>query len=652
VNTRRWERITNLLERAIELDPPARRELYARECPDDSELGAEVERMIVADSKARGFLEPVPAAIQAPTPLGVGARIGGYRLIRRVAAGGMGVVFEAQQERPNRRVALKLVRSACANPATLRRFRYEAEALGRLRHPGIAQVYEAGVDVDSSGEERPFLAMEFVDGARTLTAWVREHRLDYDAIARLFVDVCSAVQHGHERGVLHRDLKPSNVLVDATGVTKVIDFGIAQDLDQQTTRATLAGELVGSLASMSPEQLEGDLNVLDVRSDVYALGALLYELVCGVPPLELRGLSLTEALSKARSASPRKPTSVRADLPVELEWIVLRALEPDRERRYASAADMARDLERFLGDEPVLAGPPSTVYRVRKFVRRNRLVVGAAAAVLAAIILGGVVALVQRDRAILAKERAESAELVAKERLARIEAETVTNRELAEFQNGILTSADPDVGGRDVRVVDALARASANLDERTSLDPKLGLVLRASIADAYVALGLPNEVRAEVERMRPIWEAVFAPDAPERLEFERMALDNATYFEPAHERLPRARDGLARTSTRHGPESVEAARWKLVLSVILLELAQFEQDDGEDELPARGPRPDTDRNRSRPRAGSSSSPSSCSNSRSSRRPSHSRSPRSCPCRPSSGPLPARSSSGERRSDAS
>jgi len=573
VNTQRWESISTLLERALDLGPADRRELYARECGGDAKLAEEVELLVEADTRSRGFLDAIPAAPSA-RPIPPGTRVGRYTLIRRLAAGGMGVVFEAQQERPNRRVALKLVQAALADESTLRRFRYEAEALGRLRHPGIAQVYEAGVDLDPGVEERPFLAMEFVEGARPVTQYVRETALPFDEIVRLFVEICAAVQHGHDHGVLHRDLKSSNVLVDSAGAPKVIDFGIARVLGDAHTRATHAGEIVGTLASMSPEQLDGGLDALDVRSDVYALGALLYESLCGRPPVDLKGLSLSDALVKVRSSVPARPVSVRPELPVELEWIVLRALEPDRERRYASAAELGRDLERYLGDEPLLASPPSSVYRVRKFVRRNRIVVGATVAVFVALITGTVVALQQRDHAVLARDRAQYAEGLAKDRLARIEAEALTNRELAGFQREILTAADPDARGRDVRVVDVLAGAGASLDAR-NLDPKLDLVLRRSIVEAYSALGLPKDVERELAQMRPVWEATYAPDDAERLEFELLALGNEIESKPASECEQRARDGLARAIARHGPDSRELARWQLGLATVLLERKQL-----------------------------------------------------------------------------
>ncbi len=578
MNTQRWERISTLLECVLDLDVAERRELFARECVGDPKLGEEVELLVEADARSRGFLDAIPEARSLSRTLTrslpAGARVGRYTLIRRLAAGGMGVVFEAQQERPNRRVALKLVQSALADESTLRRFRYEAEALGRLRHPGIAQVYEAGVDLDPGVEERPFLAMEFVEGARPVTQYVRETALPFDEIVRLFVEICAAVQHGHDHGVLHRDLKSSNVLVDSAGASKVIDFGIAMVLGDAHTRATHAGEIVGTLASMSPEQLDGGLDALDVRSDVYALGALLYESLCGRPPVDLKGLSLSDALVKVRSSVPARPVSVRPELPVELEWIVLRALEPDRERRYASAAELGRDLERYLGDEPLLASPPSSVYRVRKFVRRNRIVVGATVAVFVALIIGTVVALQQRDHAVLARDRAQYAEGLAKDRLARIEAEALTNRELAGFQREILTAADPDARGRDVRVVDVLAGAGASLDAR-NLDPKLDLVLRRSIVEAYSALGLPKDVERELAQMRPVWEATYAPDDAERLEFELLALGNEIESKPASECEQRARDGLARAIARHGPDSRELARWQLGLASVLLKRKQL-----------------------------------------------------------------------------
>jgi tetratricopeptide (TPR) repeat protein len=334
----------------------------------------------------------------------------------------MGLVFRAQQERPVRRtVALKLIRAGADSPDVVARFESERQALAQMNHPNVARVFDAG----TTREGRHYFVMEYVAAAKPITVWCDSARASVEQRLNLFIEVCEAVQHAHQRGVIHRDLKPSNVLVsthDQKPVPKVIDFGVAKAVERPLAGRTLlthVGQLIGTPEYMSPEQANFGEQDVDTRSDIYALGVVLYELVTGSPPLDrarLREQGLDQVLRTIREIDPPRPstrvereladatsaararevadhrqtdpTRLVRQLRGELDWIIGKSLEKDRRRRYASAAELADDLRRCLAHEPVLAGPPNTLYRVRKFVRRHRVPVAAAGVLTLAIIAG------------------------------------------------------------------------------------------------------------------------------------------------------------------------------------------------------------------------------------------------------------------------
>jgi serine/threonine protein kinase len=259
-----------------------------------------------------------------------------------IASGGMGLVYEAVQESPHRSVALKVMRRTAATPSSLKRFRNEAQLMARLHHPGIAQVYEAGVD-ETGPEPVPFITMELIPGAKTLRDYVRAKALSREQIVELVAQAADAVAHGNAKGVIHRDLKPSNILVDHAGTLKIVDFGVARTMDADTpvTYQTEPGQLVGTVQYMSPEQITADSRELDARADVYSLGVILYELLSGRLPHDLEGKSVYEAAMVIRDQPSHKLGTVSSDVPLDLETIVHRAVEKDRDRRYATAADLA-----------------------------------------------------------------------------------------------------------------------------------------------------------------------------------------------------------------------------------------------------------------------------------------------------------------------
>jgi hypothetical protein len=299
--------------------------------------------------------------------------IAGYRIRRRIASGGMGTVYEAEQQRPHRRVALKVMKAGIASRSALRRFEYEAEILGRLRHPGIAQVFEAGTHDDASGGA-PFFAMEFVPNASNLIEYANANGLALRERLDLFARVCDAVHHGHQKGVIHRDLKPANILVDDAGQPKVIDFGVALATDSDiavTTIQTRVGDLLGTLQYMSPEQCEANPDQLDVRTDVYSLGIVLYELLCGQPPYDVSGTPLPKATRIIQEQVPPPPGAVRRACRGDVEAIALKALEKAPDRRYQSADHLARDIRRYLKGQPTEARAPRPWMRVVHWIGRH-----------------------------------------------------------------------------------------------------------------------------------------------------------------------------------------------------------------------------------------------------------------------------------------
>ena len=317
--------------------------------------------------------------------------IGRYRLIDTIGWGGMGVVYRAEQDRPHRTVAIKVLRHECADPKRVQRLEQEAELLGRLQHPSIAQIYDAG-SWDAGLGAQPYLVMEYIEGV-PLLEFVRSANLSRADRIDLMIGICDAVQHAHDRGVIHRDLKPSNILVTADGHPRVVDFGVAALLDpSEGVRQTIteSGAIVGTTAYMSPEQAAGNAAIGGPAVDVYALGVVTYEVLSGRLPLELGGLTVAEIVTAITTTPPRPLGRVDVSLGGDIETVVGKALEKDPERRYARPRDFADDLRRVLAHEPILARRPTATYRLSRFMRRHRAV-AASVAIIVCILIGATV---------------------------------------------------------------------------------------------------------------------------------------------------------------------------------------------------------------------------------------------------------------------
>lgn len=412
MDSQRYQRVRALFHAACELPVAGRAAYITTQCGSDLELLEEVRSLLEAAESAASFLsEPVKgvAEMLASPSLGLdgesgdglsdlrveaGSRIGQYTIESVIARGGMGVVYKAMQESPRRYVALKVMRHGIASRQTLRRFHDEAEILARLSHPNIAQIFEAGTHLDKSlregGEAIPFFAMEYIPEALTITDHAKRADLSIRQRLELFVKVCDAIHHGHQKGVIHRDIKPANILVDAAGEPKVIDFGVARSTNSDiavTTQHTQFGQLVGTLQYMSPEQCDGDSTNIDSRSDVYSLGAVLYELLSGVPALDPRSSTIYQATIMVKEEEPRSLATLDKRFRGDLDAIARKTLAKSRDHRYQSAESLRSDILRHLSGEAIEARPRSAWVSAMYGLGHHPILTSAVAAAAVAILV-------------------------------------------------------------------------------------------------------------------------------------------------------------------------------------------------------------------------------------------------------------------------
>ncbi len=453
---------------------------------------------------AEAFSERARTDVAAPP-----RRFGNFKLIRQLGVGGMGEVWLAEQDHPRRQVALKLIRGGLGSDDASRRFQREATLAGRAEHPAIARIYEAG-NVTSEQGTVPYLAMEYVVGSG-LREYINEQRPALRARLQLLAVIADAVHHAHVRGVVHRDLKPQNIMITPEGAPKVLDFGVARALEDATpgaTRMTEHGQLVGTLAYMSPEQLDGDPLRVDARSDVYALGVIAYEVLSGRAAFRIGDSSVLEAL---RERARQRPDPLgRADplLRGDIELIVMKALADEPDQRYQSALELADDLRRFLAAQPIRARAPTRAYLWSRFVRRNRLPLIASALVLGAIVAGAVVSVRYALSEAAARREAE---------LRTAKAEAVTG-----FLHDMLANADPaKARGRDLKLSEVLAGAARALSVSPPREPQVEAEVRAVLVEIFRNLGDYPSAQAQIAAAQQAARRGYGELSPEVLDLDR-----------------------------------------------------------------------------------------------------------------------------------
>jgi eukaryotic-like serine/threonine-protein kinase len=570
----------SLFEAALKKPSTAERHAFLEEaCAGDGALRRRLERLLAAAEHTRGILEysPGPDAAdswQPQPPLAADCVFAGrYELRQRLGAGGMGEVWVADQIQPvRRRVALKVVRTGLGSARTLARFDQERQALALMDHPNIAKVFDAGIDAgpldhqlevtrhesdgpiprndagfQSARAARPYVVMELIEG-ESITDYCDRAKLSPRKRLELFIPVCQAVQHAHQKGIIHRDLKPSNILVglyDGKPVPKVIDFGIAKTTGPRLTEQSVVteeGAVIGTLEYMSPEQAELDNLDIDTRSDVYALGVVLYELLTGTTPLQrarVKDAGLWELLRMIREVEPPRPSlrlSTTEELPSiaanrglepkqlnglvrgELDWIVMKCLEKDRQRRYQTANDLAMDLERYLADLPVEASPPSAAYRLRKFLRRHRGPV-AAASITFIVLAGGII-----GTSIGLKLASDRLTLVEAEKQRADEERSIAQAVDNFLQKDLLGQADianqSAAGTRNpnITVRELLDRAAHGLGTRFQGQERTEAAIHLTLGRAYRALGEYPEAQKQMERSMAIRQEKLGPTHADTLD--------------------------------------------------------------------------------------------------------------------------------------
>ena len=519
----RWEKIKEIVGTALERDPAHRASYLDAACAQNPTLRTEIESLISAYDRPEDDLSQSPLASPLLTSGAPLQSLGPYRLLKILGEGGMGQVWLAEQTFPVRRqVALKLIRSGMFHSVALQRFQSERQSLAIMDHPCIAKVFDAG----AAPGGQPYFVMEYVEGL-PITQYCDQKKLPLRDRLRLFIQVCEAVQHAHRKAIIHRDLKPANILVveiDGKPRPRIIDFGIAKTAvpsEPDVTIFTQAGVLLGTPGYMSPEQIDPTIRDVDTRTDVYSLGVILYELLTGSLPFDTQQLKkqpLDKLLRILREEDPPSPSTkvdAESDKTIEsaalrglqpaqlvtllrgdLDWVTMKALERDRDRRYGSPSELAADIERYLQNRPVLARPATASYRLRKYVRRHGAVAVASGG-LALLIAFAIMQAVQLRRITRERDRA--------------------NR-ITEFMTSMFKVADPnEARGNSITAREILDKSSKEIETGLSKDPQLQAQLMGMMGQVYVSMGLFPQGQAMLERAIKNGRRVGGPDDPDAL---------------------------------------------------------------------------------------------------------------------------------------
>ncbi|MDF1837271.1 MAG: protein kinase [Planctomycetota bacterium] len=581
-----WKRVRELFEACLD-EPESQQGAFLDAA--DAPVGVIEEAKSLLESSRQNlsaFEPPTPALESFPNldPLDItrGTTIGHYTVEGRIGSGGMADVFVATQDQPSRKVAIKVMRGQLSERA-VKRFQFESEVLGQLSHPSIAQVFDAG-EAELAGRQVPFIAMEYVEGAEDVIHYARRSQLDLRGRLEVFLGLSDAIRYGHENGVLHRDIKPSNLLISKDGQPKVIDYGIARAENQLDSDRTMTGEIFGTIGYIAPERLRSSQRA-DTRSEVYSLGVVLFELVTGRPPMDTKGLSFVQAVDHMERQEPPRASSLAADVPEGIDWVCFKALANDRDRRYSSVAELIEDIRRYLSGETVLAGAPSTSYRMRSWLRRHRA--------LASLVLLGLVGTIATivgtniglQRAETKAELARTQTLLAEKATKRAERETAraeSEAELAKTQTQLaeeatllaeretiraeseakraeteateakrqasvsatvlnileetLKKANATHGGVDARVSEVLEAIDARVDKALANEPEIANRMDSLLATAYLGSRDIPSARRILER------ASERPETGTRFDTELKVAD--AYIDQLTGRLPEAEEKM------------------------------------------------------------------------------------------------------------
>jgi serine/threonine protein kinase len=578
ISAGQFARVREVFNRAVDVPAADQASFVQAECAGDDAVCAHVLELLSADSAAGGTIAidggalvraALGSADLADPPDGpVPERIGPYRVQRLIGRGGMGVVYLASQSNPDRDVALKILPPGRGSGGLRGRFAREVRVLGRLEHPGIARIYDAGVQRVAGGEISYF-AMEYVRGL-SLTEFAKANELGIAERVELVAKVADALQHAHTRGVLHRDLKPANILIgqsdDAANLhpaaaahstatrtrsgnggpqPKILDFGVARTLEPDTQHTVLThhGLLIGTVAYMSPEQLGGDPDAVDTRSDIYALGVILYELFAGSPPHDVMNKPLAEAARIISESDPALLQSLAGIVRIDrdLATITAKAMARDKERRYATASALADDLRRYIRDEPILARPPSTAYQFSKFARRNRGLVIASVAAALAVVSGLIV-----SSALYIREQRASAS-------AKREA-SLSTAVRTYLLSDLLTAASPTRMGYEVKMLDVLEHATDGLHKQFADHPEVEAEVRLDLAFTFEQLGKFKESYAQAELALPLFESAAGRDDFRAISTLNQMAQSARMMQRNELALTHANEALTRV-TRTFPET-------------------------------------------------------------------------------------------------
>jgi serine/threonine protein kinase len=518
-----WEKIKEIVGVALDREPGERSAFLDAACSNDDALRAEVDSLLSAHAQAGGLSESA-FATHFPDPVQVSKSFGPYLLLQKLGEGGMGQVWLAEQSAPVRRkVALKLIRTGMCDDSVLRRFQSERQSLAIMDHPAIAKVFDAGATLDG----QPYFVMEYVPGI-AITEYCDRKKLKIRERLELFIRACEGVQHAHQKAILHRDLKPPNILVvevDGKPMPRIIDFGLAKPVTPFLSGESLntqMGSFVGTPGYMSPEQADPAVQDVDTRTDVYSLGVILYELLTGflpVDPLRWMNQRLDEVLRQLREVDPPRPsTKVISDcntsasraqargtqpgqlvslLHGDLDWITLKALDRDRERRYGTPSELAADLSCYLKNEPIMARPASAGYRLRKYVRRHRIAVAVAAGLV--FLLAGFA----------------TAQAV---QLRRITRERDRANRITDFMTSMFKVSDPgEARGNSITARELLDKASKDIDTGLAKDPELQAQMMHVMGHVYYTLGLYPRAEALLTRAVEIRRRVLGPEQRDTL---------------------------------------------------------------------------------------------------------------------------------------